>query len=68
MIASAGAAGAMIGLLFVVVSLRAELVFGKSASKKSRTLALCYVIFASFVIALNRAWLESESALDESLA
>ena len=37
MIASAGAAGAMIGLLFVVVSLRAELVFGKSASKKSRT-------------------------------
>jgi hypothetical protein len=155
MITAAGAAGAMIGLLFVAVSLRTELVFGKDAPQKARTLAsssftslvnafslsinaivpqtnigyamcilaviclyntlnlhlrtfgvstqwrvlvvsvlnylaelaggitllarprehwivngLCYVIFASFIIALNRAWLliKSESALDPSLA
>lgn len=154
MVTSAGAAGAMIGLLFVVVSLRTQLIFGKNAPKKARTLAsasfvglvnafslsllaivpqtnigkvmcvlalfclyntitlhlrtfgvttqwrifivsvlnylaelaggitlivrphtewivggLCYVIFASFIIALNRAWLliKSETALDPSL-
>lgn len=39
MITCAGAAGAMIGLLFVAVSLRTDLVFGKNASKKARTLA-----------------------------
>jgi hypothetical protein len=154
MITAAGAAGAMIGLLFVAVSLRSDLVFGKKAPKKARTLAfssftglvnafslsllavipgqnigwpmsilaviclyhtldlhlrtfgvktqwrvfivstlnylaegvggvyliahphavwivngLCYVIFASFVIALNRAWelIQAESAQDASL-
>jgi hypothetical protein len=154
MITAAGAAGAMIGLLFVAVSLRSELVFGKNALKKAKTLAhasftgllnafslsllaivpgmsigwamlilavlclyhtlvlhlqtfgvktqwrvfilsvvnytaegiggvyliskpherwiingLCYVIFASFVIALNRAWdlIQAETALDTSV-
>jgi hypothetical protein len=154
MITAAGAAGAMIGLLFVAVSLRGDLVFGKKAPQKARTLAyssftglvnafslsilaiipstnigwpmailaviclyqtlnlhlrtfgvstqwrvlivstlnylaelvggiylighphdsgivngLCYVIFASFVIALNRAWalIQAETALDPSL-
>jgi hypothetical protein len=154
MITAAGAAGAMIGLLFVAVSLRGDLVFGKDAPPKARTLAfssftglvnafslsilaiipstnigwpmgilaiiclyqtlnlhlrtfgvstqwrvlilsslnylaelvggvyliahphstgivngLCYVIFASFIIALNRAWalIQAESALDASL-
>lgn len=39
MITSAGAAGAMIGLLFVAVSLRSDLVFGSRATQKVRTLA-----------------------------
>jgi hypothetical protein len=154
MITAAGAAGAMIGLLFVAVSLRSDLVFGKNAPQKAKTLAfssftglvnafslsllaivpttnigwpmcilaviclyhtlnlhlrtfgittqwrvfivstlnylaegvggiyliarphsawivngLCYVIFASFIIALNRAWalIQAETALDPSL-
>jgi hypothetical protein len=36
---SAGAAGAMIGLLFVAISLRSDLVFGEHASAKVKTLA-----------------------------
>ncbi len=39
MIASAGAAGAMIGLLFVVISLRTDIVFGSHASSRVRALA-----------------------------
>jgi hypothetical protein len=39
MITSAGAAGAMIGLLFVAISLRADLVFGANAPAKVKTLA-----------------------------
>jgi hypothetical protein len=39
MITSAGAAGAMIGLLFVAISLRADLVFGSKAPDKVKTLA-----------------------------
>lgn len=39
MITSAGAAGAMIGLLFVAVSLRSDLVFGSRATQRVQTLA-----------------------------
>jgi hypothetical protein len=39
MITAAGAAGAMIGLLFVAVSMRSDLVFGKNAPPKIKTLA-----------------------------
>jgi hypothetical protein len=39
MITSAGAAGAMIGLLFVAISLRTDLVFSANAPAKVRTLA-----------------------------
>lgn len=39
MITAAGAAGAMIGLLFVAVSLRTDTVFGPTAPPKARTLA-----------------------------
>jgi len=39
MITAAGAAGAMIGLLFVAVSLRTDIVFGPTAPPKARTLA-----------------------------
>jgi hypothetical protein len=39
MITAAGAAGAMIGLLFVAISLRADLVFGSKAPDKVKTLA-----------------------------
>jgi hypothetical protein len=39
MIVAAGAAGAMIGLLFVAISLRSELVLGPNALGKVRTLA-----------------------------
>lgn len=66
MITSAGAAGAMIGLLFVAISMRSSFVFGANASAKARALAassftglvngLCYVIFASSAIPLARAW------------
>jgi hypothetical protein len=39
MIVAAGAAGAMIGLLFVAISLRSDLVFGSKAPDKVKTLA-----------------------------
>jgi len=39
MITSAGAAGAMIGLLFVAISLRSSIVFGTNASAKACALA-----------------------------
>jgi hypothetical protein len=39
MITSAGAAAAMIGLLFVAISFRSDLVFGKNASPRVKTLA-----------------------------
>jgi hypothetical protein len=39
MITCAGAAGAMIGLLFVAISLRSDLVFGSKAPDKVKTLA-----------------------------
>lgn len=39
MITSASAAGAMIGLLFVAVSFRSDLVFGSRATQRVRTLA-----------------------------
>jgi hypothetical protein len=39
MITSAGAAGAMIGLLFVAISLRSDLVFGENAPPRVKTLA-----------------------------
>jgi hypothetical protein len=39
MITAAGAAAAMIGLLFVAVSLRTDMVFGPTAPPKARTLA-----------------------------
>jgi hypothetical protein len=39
MITSAGAAGAMIGLLFVAISLRSDLVLGVNAPAKVKTLA-----------------------------
>jgi hypothetical protein len=39
MITSASAAGAMIGLLFVVISLRTDIVFGPHASTRVRALA-----------------------------
>ncbi len=39
MITAAGAAGAMIGLLFVAVSLRTDAIFGPTAAPKARTLA-----------------------------
>lgn len=39
MITSAGAAGAMIGLLFVAISLRSDIVFGEHAAERIKTLA-----------------------------
>ncbi|MGA7836292.1 MAG: hypothetical protein WCA31_13885 [Acidimicrobiales bacterium] len=39
MITSAGAAGAMIGLLFVAISLRSDMVFGVNAPARVKTLA-----------------------------
>lgn len=39
MITAAGAAGAMIGLLFVAISLRSDIVFGEHAAERVKTLA-----------------------------
>src|ERR1700691_2559170 len=55
MITSAGAAGAMIGLLFVAISLRSELVFGPNAPGKVKTLASSS--FTSLVNAFSLAML-----------
>ena len=55
MITAAGAAGAMIGLLFVAISLRSDLVFGERAPQKVKTLAASS--FTSLVNAFSLALL-----------
>jgi hypothetical protein len=63
---AATAAGALIGLLFVAVSLRPEAVLGAGASAKAQAVAspgrqslvyaIAYLLVASFAAALGRAW------------